>query len=146
MKRIYIDTSVWCRPFDEPSKRVLEEEEALYVILEKSFKGEVKVVTSVAVDFEVSRIKDPTKRTDTKDIIEMFADLHVKEVPLSLRNSLIEEVGLRPLDATHLAIAASNAEYFITVDDTILIKAIQIENLSRLKVKKPQEFLEEINT
>lgn len=26
MKRIYLDTCVWCRPFDEPSHRVTEED------------------------------------------------------------------------------------------------------------------------
>ncbi len=33
MKRIYLDTCVWCRPFDEPSQRVTEEAEAFFRIL-----------------------------------------------------------------------------------------------------------------
>jgi len=34
MKRIYLDTCVWCRPFDEPSHRVTEEAEAFFKILQ----------------------------------------------------------------------------------------------------------------
>ncbi len=31
--RFYLDTCVWCRPFDEPSRRVTEEAEAFFKIL-----------------------------------------------------------------------------------------------------------------
>ena len=34
MKRIYLDTCVWCRPFDEPSCRVTEEAETFFKILQ----------------------------------------------------------------------------------------------------------------
>lgn len=33
MSRIYLDTCVWCRPFDDPSQRVREEVEAFFKIL-----------------------------------------------------------------------------------------------------------------
>ncbi len=37
MKRIYLDTNVWCRPFDKPSERISKEVEAFLKSIGRSF-------------------------------------------------------------------------------------------------------------
>ena len=58
MKRIYLDTCVWCRPFDEPSQRVTEEAGAFFRILRMVNEGEVVITSSVVLDDETDRIRN----------------------------------------------------------------------------------------
>jgi len=62
MKRIYVDTSVWCRPFDEPSHRVTEEAEAFLRILRMVNEEEVVITSSVVLDDEIDMIRGDEKR------------------------------------------------------------------------------------
>ena len=54
----------------------------------------------------------------------------------------VQKLGLRDMDAYHLACAVeSGAEYFISVDDEILKKGREIESQYQIKICNPTEFL-----
>ena len=54
VERGYLDTNVYCRPFDNQSdKRVRKESEAFIEIADATFRGEIVVVSSNYVKFEV---------------------------------------------------------------------------------------------
>ena len=63
-KRIYLDTCVWCRPFDEPSQRVTEETGAFFRILRMVNEEEVVITSSVVLDDEIDRIRRDEKKDD----------------------------------------------------------------------------------
>ena len=47
MLKFYFDTNVWCRPFDTPSQRVIEETNAFLKILEMAYEGQFVIVGSI---------------------------------------------------------------------------------------------------
>lgn len=111
MIKIYLDTCVWCRPFDESAKRIIREEEAFLEILRKASKREIEIISSVVLDYEISKISDHIKRDDVSNTIALFESKKISEIPIRLRNEIID-MGLKAIDATHLAIAILNSEYF----------------------------------
>lgn len=58
MIKIYLDTCIWCRPFDEPSERVDEEANAFIKILKSAEKGKYQIIGSPQLELEASEIKD----------------------------------------------------------------------------------------
>ena len=58
MDGVYLDTCVWCRPFDKlDNKEILEEFNAVVKIIQKAMDGEIEVIGSSAVFVEVSLIE-----------------------------------------------------------------------------------------
>ncbi len=143
MTKIYLDTCVWCRPFDEPTEKIIREEEAFLEILRKAGKREIEIITSVVLDYEISMISDYIKRDDAAHAVALFESKKISEIPISLRDEIMS-IGFSPIDATHLAIAIENSEYFISVDDEILNKREQIEKNYEIKIRSPIEFIVEV--
>ncbi len=143
MSKIYIDTCVWCRPFDKPTKKTLREQEAFLEILRRARKGEVEIIGSVVLDYEISQISDSLKRDDVANAIALFESRKISEVPARLRDGIIA-MGLKPIDATHLAIAILDSEYFISVDKEILSRRGKIEKRHKIKIRDPVEFVMEV--
>jgi len=56
MKRIYLDTNLWCRPFDKPSERITKEVNAFFKILEGASARRYTLIGSVVLDVEVENI------------------------------------------------------------------------------------------
>jgi predicted nucleic acid-binding protein len=60
------------------------------------------------------------------------------------RASEIMKIGIKPLNALHLALAESgNADYFCTCDDKLLRNAKKVKDLS-VKVLNPVDLVQEI--
>ena len=142
MPRVYVDTNVWCRVFDRPSKRVIEETDAFFKILEESYEGRMEIVGSVVLDMEVGKIERLEKRVVVERLIAVFVSERVHKI----RRSEIEEIkkltGLKFADAAHLACAIeAGCEYFITCDDEVVGKAGEMERLYGLKVYNPVDFI-----
>lgn len=81
MLKIYLDTNVWSRPFDKPSQRMIEETNAFFDILEKSYKGSLAIVGSLVLDVEVGRTENLEKRAVTERIIAIFVSEHFQDIP-----------------------------------------------------------------
>lgn len=62
--RLYLDTCVWCRPFDEPDEKVSGEAGALMEIIKKFDDGEFEVISSNVLLVELSFISSEEKRSD----------------------------------------------------------------------------------
>ena len=67
--KLYLDTSVWCRPFDEENERILLETSALLAILKKVDKEEVEIIGSSVLLAEVSLISSKEKREAIEELI-----------------------------------------------------------------------------
>jgi len=81
--RIYVDTCVWCRPFDRLSPRVREEVEALLKILKAASKKEVAIVGSIVLDDEIDRVREDEKREAVKELLSRAVSERIGNIPRS---------------------------------------------------------------
>ncbi len=120
--KIYLDTSVYNRPFDEQTQsRILLETIAFSIILRLVRTGDVELVTSSAITYENS--KNPF--SERKEWVHSCLTLSQHHVFLNdsirVRGQELERQGIKPLDALHLACAESgNVGYFLTCDDKVV--------------------------
>jgi len=136
--KIYLDTCVYCRPFDDQSQeRIARETEAFAAILGSDFV----FLCSEVLEAEVEDIEATDMRIEVKGFLgicreHVFLSSEIEEMAAEL----IKKCGLAPMDALHLASAVGRAEYFITCDDFIIGKA---ECIKGIKVLDPVSFAEE---
>ena len=60
------------------------------------------------------------------------------------RASELEKIGLKALDALHLACAEKSAEVMLTTDDEIVKKVMVNDSLIKVRVENPVRWLMEI--
>lgn len=148
--RIYLDTNVYCRPLDrQTSRRVKLESRAFMEIADAAMRGEIAIVSSDYVKFEIERIKDPLKRKDVRGMERVLSATNIigNEKLVSLAKAFSFTCNLNALDALHLSTACvGDADLLLTCDDEILNKRVQLENFSvkkghRLKVRNPVDYV-----
>ncbi len=121
MPRIYLDTNVWGRPFDDQSHdRIREETVAVFKILEEvHLRRRYDIISSLILEDESEQIEGKEKREAVKAIIDLFITKTIDKFSESLYRE-IKALGLKDKDAMHLAFAVGNSDYFITCDDEML--------------------------
>ena len=141
--KVYLDTSVYNRPFDDQSQaRIRLEAEAFLSILEKTMTGAISIISSSVLAYENSLSPFPERR----ERVSNYASLASRTVRMSdairKRATALEVSGFDALDAMHLACAESGeADYFVTCDDAISRKARRNPGSVSLTVCSPLEFL-----
>jgi len=152
IERVYLDTNVYCRPLDDQSdRRIQAESEAFLEIAEIALGGEIEIVSSDYVKFEVEQILDHLKRKDVRGFERTLSSVNVASSTrlVALAREFSSKCGLNSLDALHVSAAClSDAGFLITCDDEILNRATCIERLAtekeyRLKVRNPINYLQE---
>ncbi|MFQ5975989.1 MAG: PIN domain-containing protein [Candidatus Hydrothermarchaeales archaeon] len=139
--RVYLDTNVWFRIFDEPSKRIIKEKKAFYKILYLSKLGRLKIVGSVFLDDEIELTSDKDKREAVFKFISTFLASKIDFIP-KIYSVIMDKTRLTVKDSVHIACAIeAKAEYFITVDDEIIKKRVEIKKFG-IDVVNPVEFIE----
>lgn len=122
---LYLDTNVYCRPFDNQNqKRIREEAEAFRELLDMIESRRVNLITSDVLGFEMEDIVDIEKREKVKSYLNL-GRLHIEEDEKLMR--FAEEIkdgsSLKAMDTLHLASACmGKARYFGTCDGSILNK------------------------
>jgi predicted nucleic acid-binding protein len=140
--KVYLDTSVYNRPFDDQGQtRIRLEAEAFLLILEKAISGTIRIIASSALEYENSRnpfIERRERVTSYLSVASKFTSLNdiIKRRALTLEN-----MGIDPIDALHLAFAETSADYFLTCDDGILKKTKKTVDLFSIEVCNPLEFI-----
>ncbi len=144
--KIYLDTCSLQRPLDTKSQlRIILEAEAILAVLDLCDAGQVKLLTSEVLLFEVRRIQKEPRRSYALDLLRKGA-LHVDtNEEIERRARELTGNGIKPLDALHLASAIeAHADYFCTCDDAFLKKAKENTTPST-KVVSPIELVMEID-
>ncbi|MBN2295056.1 MAG: PIN domain-containing protein [Pirellulales bacterium] len=143
--RIYLDCCSIQRPFDDKSQpRIAVEAEAVLVILALCESGDLHLVSSEALLFEIGHIPDQARKDDALAILKRIAkenaELASEHEVLARR---LEASGLKPLDALHLAFASvSKVDYFCTCDDKLFRNAKKFENLNTTVITPTQLVME----
>lgn len=147
MIRVYLDSCVYNRPFDDfhKSERIFIEAMAFYALLHLIEDGQIGLINSDALLYENERIAD----TERKRRVKSFLDRAIGVVELSddivERAKAIESIGFKSLDALHISMAEhGESEYFVTCDDAIIKKAKAERDKLKVKIYGLLEFLSEV--
>lgn len=130
--KIYFDTCVYCRPFDEQSQERIEKEtEAFAKILKLAELGKVTIVSSDVLIDELEEIVDPRKSIEVREFITICEEYVVlSEEIIKLAKGIEDKCGITGADALHIA-SSAETKYFITCDDFILLNEKCINNFMK---------------
>ena len=140
---LYLDLNCFNRPFDDQNQdRIAQEITAVLVILQRIIDGVDQLVWSAILDFENSQHPLVDRRME----IARWAHYAVVTIAvnqrIATRASEFTAVGLRPLDAAHLACAEAVAcDCLLTCDDQMLRKAQSI--YLAFRVQNPRDYIQE---
>ena len=120
------------------------EAEAILVVISLIESGDVELISSESLLFEVARNPNQTRREYVLEVLRKtreFVELN-EEIEKRAREFLT--FGIKALDALHLASAEQvKADYFCTCDDKFLKKAKSIKVLKTTAVS-PIQLIDEI--
>jgi predicted nucleic acid-binding protein len=141
--KIYLDTSVYNRPFDDQGQtRIRLETEAFLSILEKAISGAIIIIGSSVLTYENSQ----NPFVERKDRVSSYLSIASKFIRLNdsiKKNALsLESIGIDPIDALHLAYAEfGGAEYFLTCDDSFIKRVKKHKDMFKIEVCNLLEFV-----
>jgi hypothetical protein len=144
--RIYLDCCCLQRPFDDKSQpRIAVEAEAVLVILTMCESGQLTLISSEGMQFEIGRIPDHERKEEALAILKIAKETVCLTQELESLAIRLKASGMKPLDALHLASASiSKADYFCTCDDKFLKKARNFGGLNTTAVS-PTELIMELD-
>jgi hypothetical protein len=120
--RVYLDTSVYNRPFDDQTQpRIWLETLALAVILQMIETGEIELVSSSVLGYENSRNPYPLRKRWVTRCLQMANHSQQVDERMRARAQELEKNGFGAVDVLHLACAeAAGSQYFLTCDDRVV--------------------------
>jgi predicted nucleic acid-binding protein len=130
--RVYLDNCCLQRPLDNQTQpRIRVETEAVFAVLAAVHAGEVYLLDSEALHYEISRIPDETRRTEALALLSLASEYLQVTDAVGASALGFEQMGLSAMDAIHLALASTaKADYFCTCDDKLFRKAVSIPGLT----------------
>ena len=120
--KIYLDTSVYNRPYDDQAPpRIWMEAVVFSMILQLVETEKVELVTSSIIAFENSKNPFPQRRKWVDSCLKLSKHTLVLNAAIRKRGRELEKQGIKPLDALHLSCAESRKiDYFLTCDDRVV--------------------------
>ena len=144
--KVYLDVCCYCRPYDDQSQaRIRLEAEAIVTILASCESRALSLVGSETVDLEVARIPDFAKRRKVRQTTALASHWQEISEDVLSRAAMLQEVGIRAMDALHIACASvAQADVFLTTDDELERKARGVESSGGITVINPIQWLVEV--
>ena len=152
VREVYLDTNIYCRPLDDQKEsHINAETQALLKIVNSTEKGELVIISSDYVKFEIEQIKYPLKRKNIRGFEKILSKTNIpSSKPLiNLAKEINTKCKINSLDALHLAAAfVGKASFFLSCDNEILDHGNCIEHLVadkgyKLKVRNPIIYIKE---
>ena len=143
--KIYLDTCSLQRPLDSKNQiRIILEAEAVLGILALCESGKIELVSSEVLLFEIDRNPNMTRQEYALEVLSKAKTFVVLNEQMEKRAREFDALGIKPLDALHLASAEeAQADYFCTCDDKFLKRAKAVSGL-KTRVVSPIELIEEL--
>lgn len=140
--KVYLDTSVYNRPFDDQSQpRIWLETLAFAVILQMVEAAGVELVSSSVLEYENSRNPFPVRQRWVSRCLRLAKVHQTVDEDIRLRAEELERAGVKPVDALHVACAeAAGSDDCLTCDDY----AIRRYPGKTLRVRNPVDFVLEV--
>jgi len=142
---VYLDSCSIQRPLDDRSQlRIAVESECVLGVLALVESRAISLASSEVLLFEIENNTNTFRRTHALEVLA-HASTFIEITPAVEERGLeLEERGLKPMDALHVACAvAAGADYFCTCDDAILRKTGDMADLGTTVVT-PVELVKEL--
>ena len=144
--RVYKDVCCLSRPFDDLTQsRVYLEAEATLAIITKLEDVEWVLLSSGAIDFEISQIHDTETQEKINTLYSSASEHHniTQEIVDRAKDFHVHNIGY--FDSLHLAIAEdAKANVLLTTDDRLLKRAQKTN--ARIRVANPVIWLMEVTS
>ena len=133
------------RPLDTKSQpRIAVEAEAILGVLTLCEAGQVELMTSDTLMFELERNPHPVRKEYALKVLTRATVFIQIDNQIEERARALQAEGIKPVDALHLASAvAAKADYFCTCDDRFLKRAKAVDT-GQTKVVSPLELITEV--
>jgi predicted nucleic acid-binding protein len=143
--KIYLDTCSLQRPLDTKTHiRIVLEAEAVLGVIALCEAGKIDLVASEVLAFESSRNPQAERREYALEVLSRASLFVEVNDTIESRARELHQMGMKPLDALHLASAeAAGADFFCTCDDQLLRRAKAVRDLKTIAVS-PLELIREI--
>ncbi|MCL4867987.1 MAG: PIN domain-containing protein [Anaerolineae bacterium] len=128
LQRIYLDTNVYARSFDDQTQPTIQTEANAFLEIIQAIEAQKLVLLSSDIlTFEVDNILDSNKRTKVETYLKLCNEhIDSSDEILHLGKQIQSDCHLRPRDALHIASAiVGQARYFLSCDR----KVAQIEQV-----------------
>ena len=142
MTRIYLDTSIYNRPFDDRTQpKIFLETQAVILILQMVEAKLIELVSSSVLEYENSRNPYAIKQRFMNQYLQIAIMRQQVNEPIRQRAEQLELQGIKPIDALHVACAeAANSNYFITCDKRLINRCQELT----IVTLNPIDFIVEI--
>lgn len=141
--RVYLDVCCLCRPFDDQSVyRIRQETDAVKEILSRCDKRWELVISEMTIE-EISQIPDPTRRDRVQPFLNLANTTIKIDKAIINRMYEIRSMGIKTVDAFHIACAEQVHATLITTDDRLVQVFNQDTTQFVIKIKNPVHLLEE---
>lgn len=146
--RLYLDVCCLNRPFDDWTQdRIRLEAEAVLAIASRCQSGEWQLVSSTALESEISRTPDVLRRQRVLDSLSLAASKVIVTPSLVARAQELTALSFKSFDALHIACAESaRVSAFLTTDDRVFRKAQTHAATIKVTVSNPVTWLMEVST
>lgn len=144
--KIYLDTCVYNRPFDDQSdERIFMEAQGFIVVLKKVEEGDYDLVVSSVNLAENEHNPFPERRDLIRGLFNLAKGvIRLKHDDL-IRAEQLEGMGFRGLDALHIAVCErAQVDYLITCDDRLLRSYRNNRHQIKVRVINVLNFIEEV--
>lgn len=142
--KVYMDVCCLNRPFDDQTQdRIRMESEAVLMILNRCLSDWI-LVRSEVIDYELSRIPDDERKKRVGILTSISEEKAIVGKEIVRRASELAKIGLRAVDALHVACAERTADVMLTTDEEIVKKVKTNERLIGIKVENPVRWLMEV--
>lgn len=140
---IYLDVCCLNRPFDDQMQtRIRLESEAILITLNKFKSNEWQLITSNAIEAEISQISN---REKLKEIIQILSiatvRILVNEI-IEKRTVELNKLGFSAYDAAHIASAEEAlADALLTTDDRLLKRYLKYADIIKIRIANPLDWI-----
>ena len=127
--RIYLDLCAIERPFDDQRQlRIRLETHAILEIIARIEAGTMDLVASSALLVEHRRDEHELRRALTGNVLALASEVVSMDARVASRAESYRRMGLKEMDAAHLACAVECCvDFFCTCDDRLLRRAKRVD-------------------
>jgi predicted nucleic acid-binding protein len=143
--RVYLDTCTIQRPADDmQDDRVRLEAQAITEVVALVEAGKIELVSSAVLQIEHERNRNRLRRGASAQVLALAAVVVEIDEAVDQRTQLYRVLGLKGLDAAHLACAVqAGADFLCTCDYRFLRRARKLET-GLTRVVSPLELIQEV--
>jgi len=102
--------------------------------------GDWVLVGSEVIDYEISKIPDDERKKKVNILASISKEYVSIDEEIVKRAMEIEKIGLRAIDALHVACAERFTDIMVTTDDEIVKK---VKNKVKIEIENPVKLLTE---